>query len=172
MKKSFVILFLIVLLLNLVGCNQSLATEKRGSDSVTKVSSEDQEMNKLIEQARGSVDVFLKELNNPNTTGRDFSVKYPFETDPGNNTSKEHIWLVNIEKVDGKYYGIIANDPFYIKNMKLGDKVEFNINQISDWKYIENGFLVGGKSIIYFYSRMSDQEKKDFEKEAGFKIRN
>jgi hypothetical protein len=27
-------------------------------------------------------------------------------------------------------------------------------------------------SIVYFYNRMSEQEKKDFEEEVGFKIRN
>lgn len=172
MKKSFIIFCLIVLLLNFVGCNRSLPTEKRGSDSIVSVKSEDKEMNLIIEQARGSVNEFLKELNNPNSAGMDFAVKYPFDTDPGSKNSKEHIWLESIEKIDGKYYGIVANDPFYIKNKKIRDKVEFNIDKISDWKYVENGFLIGGKSIIYFYNQMSEQEKKDFEKKAGFKIRN
>lgn len=172
MKKSVIIFCLLVLLLNLVACKKSLYIEKRGSDSVVSVKSEDKEMNLIIEQARGSVNEFLKELNNPNSAGTDFTVKYPFDTDPDSKNSKEHIWLENIEEIDGKYYGVLANDPFYIKSMKLGDKVEFNIDQISDWKYVKNGYLVGGKSIIYFYNQMSEQEKKDFEKEAGFKIKN
>ena len=172
MKKSFIIFCLLVLSLNLVACNKSLYTEKRGNDSVISVKSEDKEMNLIIEQARGSVNEFLKELNNPNSAGTDFAVKYPFDTDPGSKSSKEHIWLENIEKIDGKYYGVLANDPFYIKSMKIGDKVEFNIDKISDWKYVVNGYLVGGKSIIYFYNQMSEEEKKDFEKEAGFKIKN
>jgi uncharacterized protein YegJ (DUF2314 family) len=128
-------------------------------------------MNAIIDQARGSINEFLKEYNNPSSTCTDFSVKYPFDTDTGSVSSKEHIWLENIEENGGKYYGIVINDPFYIKNMKFGDKVEFDINKISDWKYIENEFLIGGKSIVYFYDRMSEKEKKDFEKEAGFKIK-
>lgn len=172
MKKSIIIFCLAVVLLNLVGCYKSLPTEKRGNDSVVNVKSEDQEMNLIIEKARESVNEFLKELDNPNSSGEGFSVKYPFDTDPGSKVSKEHIWLERIEKVNGKYYGIVANDPFYIKSMKFGDKVEFDINEISDWMYIENGFLVGGKSIVYFYNQMTEQEKKDFEKEIGYKIKN
>lgn len=170
MKKILIVLFVIVLSMSSIGCHKSLSIEKRGSDSVINVKSEDQEMNSIIEQARASVNDFLKELNDPNTKGKDFAVKYPFDTDAGSESSKEHIWLNNIEKVNGKYYGIVINDPFYIKTMKYGDKVEFDINKISDWKYIVDGYLVGGKSIVYFYNQMSDQEKKNFEKEAGFKI--
>lgn len=170
-KKGFIILVLLFLLLNMVGCTSSLHTEKRGNDSVTSVSSEDQAMNAIIDQARGSVSEFLKEYSNPSSTCTGFAVKYPFDTDPGSESTKEHIWLDKIEKKDGKYYGVVDNDPFYIKDMKFGDKVEFEINKISDWKYVKDGFLVGGKSIVYFYNHMSEKEKKEFEKEAGFKIK-
>jgi uncharacterized protein YegJ (DUF2314 family) len=75
------------------------------------VKSEDEEMNQIIEQARASANIFLKELDNPNSTATDFSVKYPFNTDPGSQDSIEHIWLSDIEEMNGKYYGIVANDP-------------------------------------------------------------
>lgn len=169
--KKCIIIVLIVSLISLIGCNNISPIEKRGNDSVVNVKTEDQEMNSIIDEARKSVNEFLKELNDPSSLGTDFSVKYPFDTDPGSTSSKEHIWLEQIEETDGKYYGIVVNDPFYIKSMKYGDKVEFDINNISDWKYVEDGFLVGGRSIIYFYNRMSEQEKKDFEKESGFKIK-
>lgn len=171
-KKVFTIILLTLLSFNIVSCSKSLNKETRGDDSVINVKSEDEEMNLIIEQARQTADKFLKELNNPNTKAVDFAIKYPFDTDPGSEASKEHMWITNIEKSNGKYYGIIANDSFYIKNMKMGQKVEFNMNKISDWKYVENGFLVGGKSIVYFYNQMSEQEKKNFEKEAGFKIKD
>ncbi|ERI91072.1 hypothetical protein HMPREF1982_03437 [Clostridiales bacterium oral taxon 876 str. F0540] len=170
-KKGFIILFLLFLLFNMVGCTSKLHTEKRGNESVTSVSAEDQAMNAIIEQARGSVDEFLKEYNNPSSNCTGFAVKYPFDTDPGSESTKEHIWLDKIEKKDGKYFGVVNNDPFYIKGIKYGDKVEFDINKISDWKYVKDGLLIGGKSIVYFYDRMSDKEKKEFEQEAGFKIK-
>ena len=171
-KKGFIIIFLITLSFNIVACSKSLPKETKGNDSIINVKSEDEEMNLIIEQARETIDEFLKELNDPDTKGIDFAVKYPFDTDPGSKSSKEHIWIVNIERNNDKYHGIISNDPFYIKNMKMGDKVEFDVNKISDWKYVKDGFLVGGKSIVYFYNQMSEKEKKNFEKEVGFKIKS
>lgn len=172
MKKGFILFMVAVLCFNISACSKMMITEKRGDDSVISVESEDEEMNRIIDKARQTVSDFVTELNNPNTKGVDFTVKYPFTTDPGSENSVEHIWLVNIEVSNNKYYGIVANDPFYIKSMKLGDRVEIDINMVSDWKYVLDGYLVGGESIVYFYNRMSEQEKKDFEKEAGFKIRN
>jgi uncharacterized protein YegJ (DUF2314 family) len=166
MKKVLVI-FLMALVFILTGCRLLLT----GDDPVIGVDSEDQEMNLIIEEARGSVNQFLEELDNPHTAGYGFSVKYPFDTDPGSRYEVEHIWLENIQTINEKYSGIVVNDPYYIKTMKYGDTVEFDINSISDWKYIENGYLVGGKSIVYFYNRMSEYEKKNFEKQAGFKIK-
>ena len=170
--RSIKALAIVLICLVLLACSNQLVTEKRGNDSVTGVSSEDAEMNRIIKEARETVDLFISELNNPNTKGSNFLVKYPFDTDLGSKFDKEHIWLSDIELIDNEYYGIVANDPFYIKNMKIGDKVKFDIHQISDWQYIKDEYLVGGKSIVYFYNQMSEQEKVDFEKEAGFKIKD
>jgi uncharacterized protein YegJ (DUF2314 family) len=43
-------------------------------------------------------------------------------------------------------------------------------SEISDWFYIDNGKLVGGYTIRVLYSRMSPEEKKDFNEHAGMKI--
>jgi uncharacterized protein YegJ (DUF2314 family) len=171
-NKYFILIIVFVILICLIiSCKKTLVTETRNNDTVSKVSAEDIEMNKIISDARKTVDDFVKELTNPNTKAIDFTVKYPFATDPGSGADKEHIWLSDIVIKNNKYYGVVANEPFYIKNMKINDIVEFDINEISDWKYILDGYLVGGKSIIYFYDQMSDKEKKDFEEQAGFKIR-
>lgn len=170
MRKKYVVLVLIILSLILVGCGAVVNKDTKGDNHVINVKSEDEEMNLIIEDSRKTTGEFLKELNNPNTTAVDFGIKYPFDTDLGSKCSVEHIWLSDIYKNNNKYYGIVVNNPIYIKGLKFGDKVEFDINKISDWKYVDNGFLVGGKSIIYFYDHMSKEEKENFEKEAGFKI--
>lgn len=169
--KIKVTVVVVVICLFLTACGSQLTTETRGNDSVTGVSSEDAEMNKIIDEARETVDEFVAEFNDPNTKGLNFMVKYPFETDPGSEYGVEHIWLGDLEINDDKCYGIVANDPFYIENMKYGDKIEFDIHKVSDWQYIEDGYLVGGKSIVYFYDQMTDEEKAAFEDEAGFKIK-
>jgi uncharacterized protein YegJ (DUF2314 family) len=161
----------------LVSCNTNSpknAAAQQGeevADTIVEVSNEDVEMNAIIARARQTKNIFIKAYKNPNPGQKDFLVKYPFQTDGSSHLDTEHIWLSDILTKDGKYYGIVANDPFEIKKMKLGDLVTFNMENISDWKYIDNGYLVGGESIVYFYKQMTPKEKKQFEKEAGFKIR-
>jgi uncharacterized protein YegJ (DUF2314 family) len=168
MKKIFAI---IALLLLLVGCTPQMPKEKRGNETVIGVSKEDIQMNKIMDDARNSVQKFIDILDDSTIDPYSRSVKYPFETDPGSENKIEHIWITEITKENDKYFGIIANDPFYIKSMKLGDKVEFDIKKISDWKYVKDGYLVGGKSIKYFYDRMSEEEKKQFDKDSGIKFK-
>ena len=128
-------------------------------------------MNGIIDNARKTKDEFIKILNDKSIDKYEASVKYPFETDPGSNNSIEHIWLTNITIENGNFYGIVANEPFYISNMKLGDNVKFDINKISDWKYIKDGYLYGGRSIKYFYDKMSKSEKEEFDSQANFKFK-
>jgi uncharacterized protein YegJ (DUF2314 family) len=170
MKKLYFVV-LLMLCLGLTACGKANPVETRGDETIVGVSDEDAEMNIIIEKARKTVNVFIDELNDPETKAVNFSVKYPFETDDNSPYGLEHIWLSDIEISNDKYCGTVANDPFYVSGIKLGDEVIFDINEISDWQYIEDGYLIGGESILYFYNRMSEQEKADFESEAGFKIK-
>lgn len=165
------IILVLVLMLAFTSCGQKQIKEVRGSDSVTSVSAEDLEMNKIIDEARKTLPLFLEVLGDESISKDSKSVKYPFDTDVGSDSSVEHIWLSDITVEDGKYFGIVGNDPFYIKNMKLGDKVEFDIKKISDWSYFKDGHIIGGKSIKYFYDRLTEEERKDFDKNSGLKFK-
>ncbi|RPJ09775.1 MAG: DUF2314 domain-containing protein [Spirochaetaceae bacterium] len=169
MKKLFIIILAMVT--TIACCNDGKYRETRGNDTVVGVSDEDKEMNAIIDAARNTVGDFIKVLENPKPNQTDFSVKYPFPTDKGSPVEIEHIWLMNIEENKGIYSGLVANDPFHIKEMEFGDKVEFDIKKISDWKYVEDSYLVGGESIVYFYKQMTPDEKKAFPEQTGFKIR-
>jgi uncharacterized protein YegJ (DUF2314 family) len=170
--KTWLMMLILLLLVSTNSCTKNEnGKDARGTETVVSVSKEDEEMNAIISEARKSIKQFEDAFNKPKSGQSDFSVKYPFETDPGSKNSIEHIWLVNITHEKEKYFGIVGNDPFYIKKMKLGDKIEFDIHNVSDWKYIEDGYVVGGKSIKYFYDRMNDDEKKQFEKQSGLKFK-
>jgi len=141
------------------------------SDKLVNVSSEDKEMNKIIGNSRTTFNVFAGRLMAHDKSERDFSVKYPFETDPGSTESIEHLWIDNIEYKDGIYYGFISNEPYYINKIKYGDKVSFDSEKISDWKYVKDGYLVGGESIIYLIKNMSKKERKEILDNLDYKIR-
>jgi len=151
---------------------QKFSKEKRGDETVTKVSPTDNEMNTIIAESRKTFNTFYKEYESHKYYQRDFSVKYPFKTDPGNINDIEHIWLVRLTMEKNKYYGIVANEPFYIKKMKIGDKVMYDPKKISDWKYVENGYLVGGKSIIYLLKNDSRDERNAVLKQIDYRIKD
>jgi uncharacterized protein YegJ (DUF2314 family) len=169
--KSNRFLIMFVGLLLLPSCGPQQYKETRNGDTVVGVSDQDKEMNAIIAEARSSVGVFLEALADPKIDRSSAQVKYPFPTDPGSTLDVEHMWIADITQEGGRYYGILVNDPFYIQGMKFGDLVQFDITKISDWRYIQEGYIVGGKSIKYFYDQMSEEERREFDQNAGFEFR-
>jgi uncharacterized protein YegJ (DUF2314 family) len=172
MKRYVIGAWLVIFMFGAAACTKGEPfRETRGDDTVIGVSAEDAEMNAIIDRARRTVDTFLSVMEHPQSTQSGFMVKFPFPTDPGSETDVEHIWLNDFRKSGDGWSAVVNNEPFYIKTMKLGDRIRVDMTQVSDWAYVEDGYLVGGESIVYFYNRMSDEEKMDFDQHAGFKIR-
>ena len=48
----------------------------------------------------------------------------------------------------GRFEGRIDDKPRNFGELKLGQLVSVNPNQIDDWLYVDNGALVGGKGIL------------------------
>jgi uncharacterized protein YegJ (DUF2314 family) len=153
----------------LISCQKVQSNAEK--DNTVSVSSEDAMMNTVIEEARATTPIFFEQMQKHEKGERDFSVKYPFETEPDSQVTVEHIWLVGLNIKDGKYYGTIGNEPDYLKNVKYMDVVTFDPKKISDWKYIKNDYLVGGKSIIYLMKNLSKEERLELLKQLDFKIK-
>ena len=60
-----------------------------------------------------------------------------------------------------RYYGIIDNTPFYISTMKKGDVVSFSAGDITDWMYISDGKIIGGRSIKYLLEQIAEHERSE-----------
>ncbi len=151
--------------LTLSGCSkfESIFSNK---DGIVSVQSDDQEMNQIINNARNTTDQFLTAMQNPADDESNFIIKYPFKTDEGSELEVEHMWITDITKENNEYYGILNNEPVYIKKMKIGDKVKFDIKKISDWMYYKGEKIIGGKSAKYLLEKsdnLSDSEKKYLE---------
>lgn len=145
-------------------CKNSEKVERENEPTIYKVEKDDQEMSEAIKKANQTLSDFNSALLNPKIEVKSLKVK--FETSNGN----EHIWLSNIEYKNGKYWGILDNEPEYITEYKIGDKIEVDNSKISDWMYLENGKLFGGYTIKLLRSRMTDNEKKQFDVESGMQI--
>ena len=52
------------------------------------------------------------------------------------------------------------------------DKVEFHPSQISDWMYVENGYLVGGFTIQVIRDSLSTEERAVHDASAPYKFKD
>ncbi|GGG51901.1 DUF2314 domain-containing protein [Epilithonimonas arachidiradicis] len=133
---------------------------ERGEEPmIFSLSEDDKEMNSAIELANKTLEDFDKALKF--SENEKFALKIRYDVDD----KSEHIWAVNIEKIDDDYFGIIDNLPNSVTDIKLTDKVKIDKDKISDWMFSKKGKLVGGFTIRVIRNRMSELEKEKFDKE-------
>lgn len=140
--------------------------KKSGESETFRVENEHAVMRKAVDQARKTIGEFIKALQHPAAGQSDFEVKKPFVE--GNDV--EHIWLSDIEFAGGRFKGKVDNAPMKIHGLKLGQVVSVNPDEISDWAYVDNGKLVGGYTIRAHYNQLTPDQKKEFLREADFKL--
>ncbi|MBB6053062.1 YegJ family protein [Armatimonas rosea] len=166
MKTAALSLLLLPLLV--VGCSKSALekVQRDGQPDIDMVKDDDREMNAAIAKARQTLPAFVKALQSPTTAMQGFSVKAEFKDANGS----EHMWIARPEWDGQNIVGVLANEPNWVKSVKLGDPVKIPGNQISDWMYVENGKLVGGHTERVLFARMSPAERAEVEKSGGFKL--
>lgn len=147
-----------------ISCKNSDKVERKDQPDIYNVKGSDTDMNEAIEKANQTLAAFNTALLNPEIEVKSLKVKFQNETDA------EHIWLTNVEFKDGKYSGILDNEPEYITDYKIGDTINVDSKNISDWMYIENGKLFGGYTIKVLRNKMSESERKQFDAESGMQI--
>jgi len=161
MKKQ-ILVFLIVF--SLISCKDSNKIERENEPAIYSVKSEDQEMNQAMTKANQTLNDFNTGLSNHNASNQALKVAFT------NAQGTEHMWIGTIELKDGKYSGILNNEPEFVKEYKSGDTIEIDASKISDWMYLENGKLFGGYTIKVLRNRMSEEERKQFDAESGMQI--
>ncbi len=166
------ILTLVIAIVGSIGCENSHdfdrveQIERDGQPSVAKVDDDDAGMNAAIEKARSTVDEFISSLENPGPTQIGFSVKVRIEE----GEAGEHMWILPVRHLDGKFFGTINNKPVKVTTVKIGDEVEVAKDQISDWMYIENQKLIGGYTFRALRDRLSGIERDRFDRNMPFQI--
>jgi uncharacterized protein YegJ (DUF2314 family) len=169
MKTTYSLLLSVLLVTGFFSCEKKTKEVKDDKTQVV-VDKDEVAMDTIRKEARATVEVFLKTLWRKDTTKTDFAVKYPFRTDEGSEVDSVDLWLEKVEHEDGKYFGYLSQTSMLVSKQNIWDRVEFDPYNISDWKYVDKGNLVGGKSIIYFYNQMTDDEKKKFKEDTDFKF--
>ena len=153
-----------LMLVCFISCKNSHKIERENQPDIYNVAGNDKEMNEAIEKANKTLSDFNSVLTNPKIEVKALKVKFQNQTDI------EHLWLSDVKLKDGKYSGILDNEPEFIKDHKIGDTINVDRNEISDWMYLENGKLFGGYTIKVLRNRMSESEKEQFDTESGMSI--
>jgi uncharacterized protein YegJ (DUF2314 family) len=97
---------------------------------------------------------------------KSFLVKVVFDE----GEQREHIWVADLGLAGDKLRGVIANEP-NLPSLKFMEKVEFEPRYISDWMYIEDGYLVGGYTTRVIRDRMTPEERAAHDAQAPYKFR-
>lgn len=129
-----------------------------------------QAMDAAILKARAQIDVFVHALEAPSSEPKYFSVKKRFTYTNDGHTTTEDIWLAKVVYSDGVFVGYVANEPVYVKDIKVGDKATVAKAEAMDWMIIENGRLIGGYTIRVLRDLMPEKERAEFEKSVPFKF--
>lgn len=166
---------LIIFLLFCLSCsnNQSdkhITSDKLGLDTTAdmySVTAEDPLMNSAINKAKNTVGEFDQALKSDNIRYTDFAVKKRYKTSDGGG---EHMWIAGIVLMDGYYKGFVNNDAEKTNEVKYGDTVIIQKNEITDWMYLDANVLKGGYTIRAIRNQLSKDERTKMDKSLGFKI--
>ena len=142
MKKTA--LALLALTLALTCCSD------HSYDPVTEAEFDDKEMKAAIDKARSSVGEFVERLQNPGLTDESFSVKKMIS----DGEEVEHLWLTDVSYSDGKFIGIINEEPQSVRNVQFGQEASVAETEILDWMYLDDGKLVGNFTLRVLLERM------------------
>lgn len=152
----------------LVSCDNQAqpSNQSQSSSAVKEYGKDDTGMNAAMQRARNEIGTLVTRLKTPVAQTDYLSIKVALPTQAG---STEHIWCGNVSHNNGTFTARIDNkpvDPQY----KLGQVLTLQADQISDWMYVEKGKLVGGYTMLYHYSTLSDKEKAAMRRALPFQI--
>jgi uncharacterized protein YegJ (DUF2314 family) len=116
----------------------------------------DKEIARIAENARRALPIFFMNLARPGKGADNFCVKYPLSSDDG---GVEQVWLGGIRFKDGVYYGVLANAARQLDSVKKGGTITFDPDAITDWMYVQDGKIMGGRSIKYLLEKIPEAER-------------
>jgi len=123
-------------------------------------------MDAAIREAKATFEQFVEAFCHPTDRQKSFLVKVVFNE----GEQIEHIWLADLELSGEKPSGVVANEP-KLQGLRFMQRVEFEPVYISDWMYIEDGYLVGGYTTRVIRDRMTPEERRAYEAQAPYKFR-
>lgn len=136
------------------------------SDNVVPFDSEDERMRFAIDEARNTLRTFFEAYANPKPNQTAFLLKVLFES----GEASEHIWLADIDASVSPLEGTVANEPS-LPGLTFMERASFEPWQITDWMYVEDGYLVGGYTTQVVRAGLTPAERAQHDANAPYKFR-
>jgi uncharacterized protein YegJ (DUF2314 family) len=121
---------------------------------VIEVDDEDPRMVAAVAEARRRWPEFVEAFRAK--AGENFGVKAPLAVDD----HREFIWIEVVGLEPDYVHGNLGNEPVALGELKLGDRVEVPVKDVTDWAYIRNGEPVGLFSVKVLDAVAKEQSKK------------
>jgi uncharacterized protein YegJ (DUF2314 family) len=163
MRQILTIAALAVLTATLAAAETLLERAKR--DDIAFVEKNDAEMAAAMRRARETLPDFLKLARAPRPKTRGFAVKVAVVE----NEEAEYFWIAPFQPGKAGFTGEINNAPQLVKNVKLGQTITFQENEIVDWLYDDGGRMMGNYTACVLLKREPKQEAQAFMKQFGLR---
>jgi uncharacterized protein YegJ (DUF2314 family) len=141
-----------------LSCDRAVKDVSHAPSTAIEIEQSDEEIARIAENAGRTLPIFFRNLARPETGAGNFCVKYPLTAD---DNSIEQVWLGGIHFKDGVYYGSLANTAMRLDSMKKGGTITFDPDAITDWMYIQDGKIIGGRSIKYLLEKIPEEERSE-----------
>ena len=138
--------------------------QQANSDRVVHVATNDPEMTAAIAHVQKTLPGFLTLASNPPVGTEGYKLKVAVTDANGT----EHFWVAPFQAVGGVFRGAINNTPQVVRNVKLGQVIEFEQAHISDWGYVRDGKQIGSFTVCVLFSRMPKAVADGYRREHGF----
>jgi uncharacterized protein YegJ (DUF2314 family) len=141
-------------------------TPAPGGPGYAKVSDDDKQMDRAVENAQRTLGFFMAALkaNKPGDT--EFEIKKAFI----DGDKVEHVWIRGVT-FDGKnFHGKVDNQPVDVNNVHEGQRVAVAPQDVDDWMFLKDGKLIGAYTTRVLYARLTPEQKAEFDKNSAYKI--
>jgi uncharacterized protein YegJ (DUF2314 family) len=150
--------FLLVCLVFIASCSPSVA-----GTPIT-----DEQFDAAVEEAHQTLGTLRQALLSPQDSYDFVGLKVRFTGE----TMYEDIWTQPVDYFDGYFTTKMIDGVLLDPALNTERLVVIPLNKVLDWVIVEDdGNLIGGYTIRLSYEHMTAEEKKEFLKVTGYKIR-
>ncbi|MEI9412546.1 YegJ family protein [Mesorhizobium salmacidum] len=133
-------------------------------DSTIMFALDDPDMAAATARALAGLDEFLALSETPPSGTDRFKLKVKVR----DGDVSEHFWVIPFHRTETGFVGILANEPEQVRNVVLGQNIEFTRDDISDWGYTRDGHQVGSFTVCVMFKKMSKEEAHYMRGKYGF----